>query len=281
MDKAVILARGLGTRMQKPDDSAQLTEEQREVAKTGVKALIPIDQGSQPYSFTAGVPRPFLDYVISALADAGYRSVCLVIGPEHNKIRNYYASLECRRVNIEFAIQTKPLGTSDAVAAAEQFTTNEDFLVVNSDNYYPLQALRALGELDGPGLAAFDREVLLADSNIPPERIEKFAIVQTDSDGYLAKITEKPAPSVIASIPKPIFVSMNCWRLNPAIFNACRSISPSVRGELELPDAVQYAIDHLGQRFGTVQVRAPVLDMSSREDIKAVAAALADVEVSL
>ena len=281
MDKAVILARGLGTRMQKPDDSARLTEEQREVAKTGVKAMIPIDQGSQPQSFAAGVPRPFLDYVISAVADAGYRSVCLVIGPENDEIRNYYMSLDCRRVNIEFTVQAEPLGTSDAVAAAEKFAAEDDFCVINSDNYYPLQALQALHELDGPGLAAFDREAMLAASNIPPERIEKFAIVQTDSDGCLTKIIEKPSPSVIASIPKPIFVSMNCWRLNSAIFTACRSISPSARGELELPDAVQYAIDHLSQRFSAAQVRAPVLDMSSREDIKAVAAALADVEVSL
>ena len=267
MDKAVILARGLGTRMQKPDDSARLTEEQAAVAKTGVKAMIPID-------------RPFLDYVISAVADAGYRRICLVIGPEHDAVRNYYASLNCQRVSIEFAVQAEPLGTSDAVAAAEQFAADEDFLVINSDNYYPLQALKALRELDGPGLAVFDRETFLRD-NIPPERIEKFAIVQTDSDGCLTKIIEKPTPSVIASIPKPIFVSMNCWRLNAAIFTACRSISPSARGELELPDAVQYAIDHLGQRFRVVQVRAPVLDMSSREDIKSVAAALADVEVSL
>jgi len=267
MDKAVILARGLGTRMQEPDDSARLTEEQNAVAKTGVKAMIPID-------------RPFLDYVISALADAGYRRICLVIGPEHDVVRNYYESLNCQRVSIEFAVQAEPLGTSDAVVAAEQFAADEDFLVINSDNYYPLQALKALRELDGPGLAVFDRETFLRD-NIPPERIEKFAIVQTDSDGCLTKIIEKPTPSVIASIPKPIFVSMNCWRLNAAIFTACRSISPSARGELELPDAVQYAIDHLGQRFRVVQVRAPVLDMSSREDIKSVAAALADVEVSL
>jgi len=254
--------------MQKADNSAQLTDEQTAIAQTGVKAMIPID-------------RPFLDYVISALADAGYRRICLVVGPEHSDVRVYYKSLDCRRVNIEFAIQTKPLGTSDAVAAAEQFTTGEHFLVINSDNYYPLEALRALREVDGPGLVAFDREVLVADSNIPPERIEKFAIVQTDNNGYLTKIIEKPGPGVIASVPKPIYVSMNCWRFNSAIFTACRSISPSARGELELPDAVQYAIDHLGQRFRVVQVRAPVLDMSSREDVKAVAAALADVEVSL
>lgn len=267
-DKAVILARGLGTRMQKPDDSAQLTKEQAAVAEKGVKAMIPID-------------RPFLDYVISAIADAGYRRICLVIGPEHNTVKDYYGSLNCQRVSIEFAIQTEPLGTSDAVAAAEQFAADEDFLVVNSDNYYPLEALQALRDLDGPGLAAFDRETLIASSNIPSDRIEKFAIVRTDTDGCMTKIIEKPGPDVIASVPKPIFVSMNCWRLNSAIFTACRSISPSTRGELELPDAVQYTIDNLGQRFRVVQMQAPVLDLSSRRDIKSVEAALADVEVSL
>jgi dTDP-glucose pyrophosphorylase len=268
MDKAVILARGLGTRMQKADDSAQLTDEQTAIAQTGVKAMIPID-------------RPFLDYVISALADAGYRRICLVVGPEHSDVRVHYKLLNCRRVNIEFAIQVKPLGTSDAVAAAEQFAADDDFLVINSDNYYPIKALQALRGLDGPGLAAFDRDMLIDGSNIPAERIVKFAIVQTDSNGCLTKIIEKPSASVIASISKPIYVSMNCWRLNSAIFTACRSISPSARGELELPDAVQYAIDHLGQRFRVARIRASVLDMSSRKDIKFITAALAGTEVLL
>ena len=39
--KAVILARGLGTRMRKEAEEAVLTEAQAEVAKTGVKALMP------------------------------------------------------------------------------------------------------------------------------------------------------------------------------------------------------------------------------------------------
>lgn len=79
-DRAVILARGLGTRMRKAVQAAGLSEAQAAVAQTGVKALMPIK-------------RPFLDYVLSALADAGWRRVCLVIGPEHDALRSYYASL--------------------------------------------------------------------------------------------------------------------------------------------------------------------------------------------
>jgi hypothetical protein len=42
--KAVIMARGLGTRMRKSDDAAQLDPKQEEIADAGVKAMIPIDR---------------------------------------------------------------------------------------------------------------------------------------------------------------------------------------------------------------------------------------------
>ena len=77
--KAVILARGLGTRMRRPDPAAGLDERQTSIAGTGVKAMMPIG-------------RPFLDYVLSTIADAGFRDVCLVIGPEHDAVREYYGA---------------------------------------------------------------------------------------------------------------------------------------------------------------------------------------------
>ena len=268
MDKAVILARGLGTRIQKPDNLAAISEGQAAIAETGIKAMIPIG-------------RPFLDYVISALADAGYRKICLVVAPEHKSVRQYYESLKCTRIKIEFAVQDKPLGTADAVIAAEHFAAGENFCVINSDNYYPVEALRSLRELNGPGLIGFEREALLSGSNIEPKRIADFAILQTDSDGLLTKIIEKPDSNQLAAMTQPLCVSMNCWRFNSAIFTACKTIKPSPRGELELPDAVQYAIEALDESFYVLPLRAAVLDMSSRRDIKSVEDSLADVEVLL
>ena len=269
MDKAVILARGLGTRMRRQDPAAGLNARQAEVAATGVKALIPIE-------------RPFLDYVLSALADAGYRRICLVVGPEHEELRRYYGqTLEYQRLEMGFAIQVRPLGTADAVAAAEQFAAGAPFLVINSDNYYPRTALEALRALPGPGLAAFSRAAMLAGSNIPPARLSRFAIVEADAQGYLRRIVEKPDPALLASLPEPVAVSMNCWRFDEGIFPACRAVAPSPRGELELPDAVQYAADELGQRFQVLLCAEAVLDLSSREDVGPVAARLAGREVRL
>jgi len=269
MYKAVILARGLGTRMRKADPGAELTKDQAAVADIGVKAMIPIG-------------RPFLDYVLSGLADAGYRRVCLVIGPEHHQVRDHYAKLAPRRLTVEFAVQAKPLGTADAVAAAEDFAAGEPTLVINSDNYYPVEALRALRtELAGSGLAAFGRDGMLKGSNIPADRITNFAVVQTDAARRLTRIIEKPGPQDLAAVGEPIRLSMNCWRFGPVIFRACRAIGPSPRGELELPDAVQYAIGRLGETFDVLTFDAPVLDLSSRSDIAALRDRLAGVEVNL
>jgi glucose-1-phosphate thymidylyltransferase len=267
IDKAVILAAGLGTRMRKTSADAHLSQAQARVADSGVKALIPID-------------RPFLDYVLTTLADAGYRRICLVIGPEHDELREYYGhTLQPKRLTIEFAVQPEPLGTANAVQAVEAFAGGGPFVVLNSDNHYPLESMQALRTADGPALPGFQREGLITLSNIPAERILRFAICQTDADGYLTRIIEKPDPATVAALAEPICVSMNVFRFGPAIFDACGRIGKSSRGEYELPNAVQYALEHMGERFRVLPFNAPVLDLSSRADVEPVTRMLAGMEV--
>lgn len=268
MDKAVILARGLGTRMKRADGAAPLDEGQRAVAATGVKALIPFG-------------RPFLDYILSALADAGYRRVCLVVAPDHRAIHQYYDQMRPTRLRIEYAVQEEPRGTADAVAAAEAFAGADPFLVINSDNYYPPEALRRLRDQDAMAAALFEQEAMFAGSNIPPQRIRQFAVGRIDGDGRLTRIIEKPDEATLASLPRPLWLSMNCWRFGPPIFAACRKIRPSPRGELEVTDAVQYTIDVLREPFRAVCVRAPVLDLTSRQDVATIGPKLAGIEVKL
>jgi dTDP-glucose pyrophosphorylase len=265
VEKTVILARGLGTRMRETDESAVLDKDQMAVAGAGVKAMIPVG-------------RPFLDYVLSVLADAGYSQVCLVIGPEHQMVRDYYENqAPPKRIRVVFAIQEKPLGTSDAVLAAREFVGDDLFLMLNSDNYYPLTALNAMRELDGSGVALFERDRLIADSNIPEDRVLKFAVAKIDAHGCLERIYEKPRADMLRELGFPLYISMNCWVFSPSIFQACRSIRPSARGELELSDAVQYAIDTLKERYEVRVFRDSVLDLSSRMDIAAVSERLKNV----
>ncbi len=259
MRKAVVLARGLGRRMREPNAAVRLDEAQAAVAESGLKAMMP-------------VKRPFSDYLLSALADGGYEHACLIIGPEHTAVRNFYSvQAPPRRIRVHFAVQLEPRGTADAVLAAEDFVAGEDFLTINSDNYYPVSALRALRLLGEAGTALFEASVLISEGNIPPEGILKFAVCEVDADGYLVKILEKPPEARKVSAKEDALISVNCWRFPPAIFEACRRIPLSQRGEYELPSAVEKAMKDLGVRFRVVRCNEGVLDLSSRKDVANVA----------
>ena len=85
----------------------------------------------------------------------------------------------------------------------------------------------------------------------------------------------------VASRRGPVYVSMNSWSLPPEIYEACRRITPSPRGELELQDAVRYARDRMGVRFRALVEHDGVLDLSTRGDVATVAERLRGVEVRL
>jgi dTDP-glucose pyrophosphorylase len=265
ISKAVILARGLGKRMRQNDPSANIDAAQAAAADSGVKAMVPVG-------------RPFLDYVLSALADAGFTRACLVIGPEHYSIRDHYArKQQSSRIKVSFATQLEPIGTANAVLAAQEFAGHEEFLIINSDNYYPFDVLQASQRLGQPGTVLFDAASLVAHSNISDDRIRAFACCVVDANGFLADIVEKTA---VEHLGASKLVSMNCWRFGPDIFSACRGVPLSPRGEYELPLAVKFAIQR-GVKLKVAINHSGVLDLSRRSDIAAVAERLRGVEVTL
>lgn len=286
---AVVLARGLGTRMRAASDdpaAAALTPAQAAAAASGYKALMPIGE------------HLLIDYSLSALADAGIERVVLVVGPEHEAFDAHLDHLRSTgalsRLTVELAVQDEPLGTADAVASAAGVVGEEPFVMVNGDNYYPVAGLRALAQAvasssqeDGPArhaLLGFDRAALVAGSNIPADRVAAFALVRaregSQGGAVLEEILEKPSPEVVAEAGEHAQVSMNAFGFSPSVFAACREISPSPRGEYEIVDAVRHLVDS-GEDVAVLPVAAGVLDLSRREDVADVQARLDGVVVSL
>jgi dTDP-glucose pyrophosphorylase len=260
--RAMVLARGLGTRMRARDPGVRLTPEQERAADAGLKAMIPVNG------------RPFLDYLLSALADAGILDVALVVAPAHDEVRRHYTQVAPpSRLTITFVVQDQPRGTADAIRAAERWAGTLPFLAMNADNLYPVRALRTLGSLEEPGLPAFDRDDLVRTSNIAEERIRSFAIIDVGEDGYLGGIVEKPGRQTGGHSS---LVSMNCWRFDARIFDACRDVPQSARGEQEIPEAVALALTR-GVRFRAFPAEGPVLDLSRRADTTDVAKRLAGI----
>lgn len=253
--RVVVMARGLATRMRAAEPAAALVPDQAAAADAGLKTLMPVGG------------RPFLDFVLSSLADAGFTRAGLVIGPEHNELRRRYGSdVRPRRLTLDLVEQRDPIGTANAVLSAESWTAGQPFVVVNADNLYPVEALTALAALPGPGLLAFERDDLVRSSDIPLDRIAAFALLDVDREGSLRRIVEKPGSAAAAAAGGGALVGMNAWRFDRRIFDACRDVPRSPRGEFELPLAVALALER-GVPFHAIRARGPVLDLSRRSDV--------------
>jgi glucose-1-phosphate thymidylyltransferase len=266
--QAVILARGLGTRMRREggNDAGALTAEQRRAAEHGAKGMMPLGA------------RPFLDYVLSALADAGIEETTIVVSPDASEMREYFTSTAPpERVRVTFAVQAEPRGTADAVQSARDAVRAAPFLVLNSDNFYPVAAFRDLAAIHASGLVAFEAETLVRESRLEPERVFKFALLDIGDDDILRAVREKPSADDPLAQRAERWVSMNVWSFTPVIFDACERTRPSARGELEIQEAVTIAMRDLGERFRVLPMRAGVLDLSSRADVALVAERLAGV----
>lgn len=282
--QAVIMARGLGTRMRRISGGVRasgagvpaadavagaLSDAQTAAAEAGAKGMMPIggDAG-----------HPFLEYVLSALADAGIAEAVLVVGPEHGAVREYFTrTAPPGRLALRFAVQERPLGTANAVYSARDAIRAAPFLVLNADNYYSPGALGAAAAIGTNGLVAFEAAALVRESAIEPDRLLRFALLDIRSDGTLRAVREKPPADDSLALAADRWVSMNLWSFTPAIFDACERVLPSPRGELELQDAVTVAMRDLGVAFHVVRVREGVLDLTHRADIPVVSERLAGV----
>jgi len=252
------------------------------LAPAQARAAAAGQKGMMPLSGPDGRTRPFLDYVLSALADAGYVDVALVVPPlaadgTPSPLRDYYGG-EGRpsRVRISFVVQEAARGTADAVASAGDWIAGRPFVVLNADNLYGVDALRALREASGPALPVYQRDDLVRSSGIPPERVGAFALLHVTADGDLTDIVEKPGVEVVEAAGPAALISMNCWRGDDAVLQACRDVPVSPRGEYELPAAIRLAITR-GSRVQAIPAAGPVLDLSRQDDVAFVMERLREV----
>lgn len=273
---AVILARGLGSRMRAVGDGGgadTLDAAQRAAADAGAKGLMPV----------AG--RPLLDHVLEALQAGGVRAVVFVVSPGETQLRaRYGAGAGWPGLDVRFAEQAEPRGTADALHSARAVFADPavaprdahgraHFLMLNADNLYPVESVAALVALDGPGLIAYEAEALVAQSNIDRARVLQFALLDIGANEVLRGLVEKPDADHPLARASEHWVSMNLWRFTSDIFDDCAAVTPSPRGELELADAIHLAIAR-GERFRVIRQRAGVLDLSRRSDVAAVEALL-------
>lgn len=244
----VILAGGISSRMKRSVGKA-----------TGIDPSLADDAAHKSKSMigvgTGG--RPFFDYVLYTIAQAGYANVVLLIGERDASVQKYYEEEKHRKafdkLNISFAVQpipqgrSKPLGTADALQRALEFRRDwkgQQLTVCNSDNLYSKETLGLLlSSSERNALISYDFDAL----RFPRERIFQFAILRADSEGYLQNILEKPSEEQLKAAGDKPGVSMNIFRFTyDDIFPyLARAPLHPVRNEKELPEAVRLMVsDH-------------------------------------
>jgi NDP-sugar pyrophosphorylase family protein len=269
----VILAAGVSSRMKKSTESA-----------SSVDAMLSDDARTKPKSMI-GVGtdrRPFLDFLLSNVREAGYRDVVLVLGEGDHATREYYFP-PGRPVRFPGLLLTsvlqaippgrkKPLGTADALLGALKARADwkgKKFTVCNSDNLYSVRALRLL--LENPrecALIDYDRAALRFEQS----RFEQFSVIWKDANGCLTRITEKPSAGELAAAPDPtgrIGVSMNIFRFSYDRIIPFLEQVPlhPVRAEKELPVAVMMLVERHPGSVMTIQLSEHVPDLTYLSDI--------------
>ena len=269
----LIMAGGASSRMKKSLVQHDLDQSTLQIAQKHHKCLIPVGKNKLP----------LLYYHLLLAKQVGVTQI-FIITPEENQ--GFYDFLDREYIKTTFSaisidlIQQKlpagakkPLGTADAVQQAldkAPILKEGSFVVMNGDNIYSVKSLEALFSVATTqnSLIGYDPEGL----NFPSERLQKFALLKVNKEGFLTSIVEKPAQETMNNArdsANKIRVSMNIFKLyGPSIYAFLENcpINP-IRKEKELPTAVQRFIDVNKEGFLMLPLSEHVPDLTSAQDI--------------
>jgi glucose-1-phosphate thymidylyltransferase len=197
--KGVILAGGLGTRMQP-------------LTRVTNKHLLPV------YN------KPMIYYPIECLINAGIEEIMIVTGG--NDAGDFLRLLGNGRdfglFDLHYTYQQGEGGIADALKLAEHFADGEKIVVVLGDNIIERNIRREVGEFFAQGKGA---KIILKEVPDP----ERFGVAEV-RDGRVVGIVEKPKE------PKSHFAVIGIYMYDRQVFDIVKTLKPSKRGELEITD---------------------------------------------
>jgi len=198
--KGIILAGGIGSRL-------------RPLTRITNKHLLPV------------YDKPMIYYPIETLVTAGIDEVLIVTGGEHAgdflRLLKNGEGLGLR--HLEYAYQEGEGGIADALSVAEDFADGEKVCVVLGDNLIETNIRKAAGDFFTQPSGA---KLLLKEVDDP----ERFGVVRFDDQGAIEEIVEKP------SDPPSRYAVTGIYFFDGDVFDICRTLEPSGRGELEITD---------------------------------------------
>ncbi|WP_254840933.1 sugar phosphate nucleotidyltransferase [Natronomonas marina] len=211
----------------------------------------------QPKGLVDVGDKPLLEHVFETL-EPHVEAYVVVIGYRGGQIRDRFGeALDGRPIS--YVEQPDARGLADAVHRAESLVDGP-FLQLNGDN-----VLRGnVGEvLDRHREREADATLLV--DRVSEERARRGGVLELDGD-EVVDLVEKPAE------PPSRLATTGCFAFSPRIFEACRAIEPSERGEYELTDAVRWLLERDGTvetvRFGGWRVNVNTAEDIDRAEVR-------------
>lgn len=195
-------------------------------------------KGKRLKPFTYSIPKhllpignkPVLSYLLDDIIKYKIKSVGIVVNRETKNIFEEYLEINkyTNSLDFTFLIQEKSNGLADACYTAKNFIDQDDFLMFLGDNLIP----DSLNEMLKDSNLDSDSMILVSEVKDP----RPFGVVELDALGNVIDLVEKPEN------PKSNYIIVGIYYFKPTIFNAIENIKPSLRGELEITDAIKYLL---------------------------------------
>jgi len=223
-------------------------------AGEGVR-LLPITATRPKHLIKVG-GKPILEHCLDALKKAGITEAFIVTHYHGKAIREYFGDGEEFGLKLNYIEQPLILGTGNAASMAEPYV-DDKFVLIYGDLLFSEDALKLLiqmFETEQPNAAM---------AVIPVAKPENYGIVELENARKIKRIVEKPAPGENPSN----LANAGLYILNAEIFKTIQSINPSVRGEIELTEAISLMIKDKRAVYATEIPKNDWLDIGQPWDL--------------
>jgi len=130
--------------------------------------------------------KPFLEYLIRWIGQAGFTHVVLCLGYRADQIVEHFGCGDAFGLKLTYSFESEPLGTWGAIRLARKYINHPYFVVLNGDSWLQVDLYRLLDfHLEKNGISSI--------AAVEVENASRFGSIHLDPSGRVTEFLEKQA----------------------------------------------------------------------------------------
>lgn len=201
--------------------------------------------------------KPVVEHIIGHIRESGISDFALVTRYLHEKIEEYFGDGSNFGMKVSYIPQPENYGTGAALLAARGFVDQDDVMLTFGDVITSPESYA--GVLDVFKVGDCDAAIALFHIDDPHKGA---AVLINEAGDRVERIVEKPKPGERISN----WMNAGIFAFQSSIWPYLENLTPSVRGEYELPSAINAMIAD-GLIVRPYVMRGPWQDVGCPEDL--------------